>query len=61
MNVLDILTTSPHFFYRKCVRATNENLNFDLRVQRVNASKLEKFRESYNKFSPVDFYFAVIK
>ena len=23
-------TPSPHFWYRKCIRATNENLNFDM-------------------------------
>ena len=34
MNLLDILSTSPHFFYR--IGATNENSNFDLRVYRVN-------------------------
>ena len=35
MNLIDILTTSPHDFYRKCIGATNENLNFDIRVYRV--------------------------
>ena len=30
MNLLDILTTSPHYFYRKCVGATNENFNVHL-------------------------------
>ena len=25
MNLLDILTISPYYFYRKCVGATNEN------------------------------------
>ena len=30
--LLDILTTSPQYFYRKYVGATNENLNFDLGV-----------------------------
>ena len=29
MNLLDILTISPYYFY-KCVGATNENLNFDI-------------------------------
>ena len=32
MNLLDILSTSPHFLW---IRATNENSDFDLRVQRV--------------------------
>ena len=36
MNLLDILLTSPHFFCRKWIGATNENSNFDLRGQRVN-------------------------
>ena len=34
-NLLDILSTSPHFFFRKWTSATNENSNFDLRVLRV--------------------------
>ena len=33
---LDILSTSPHYFCRKCIGSTNENSNFDLRVSRVN-------------------------
>ena len=32
MNLLEILTISTNFFYRKCVGAANENLNVDLRV-----------------------------
>ena len=32
MNLLDILSISPHYFCRKLVGATDENLNFDLRV-----------------------------
>ena len=35
MNLHDILSTSPHYFCRKWIRATNENSNFDLRVSRV--------------------------
>ena len=35
MNLLVILLTSPHYFYRKCIEATKENLNFDLRVYSV--------------------------
>ena len=31
-NLLDSLTISPYYFYRKRIRATYENLNFDLRV-----------------------------
>ena len=30
---LILLATSPHDFYRKCIGATNENLNFDIRVK----------------------------
>ena len=30
MNYVDTSTPSPHFWYRKCTRATNENLNFDM-------------------------------
>ena len=32
MNLLDILSTSPHYFCRKWIGATNENSNFDLGV-----------------------------
>ena len=32
MNLLDILSTSPHYFCTKWIGATNENSNFDLRV-----------------------------
>ena len=32
MNLLDILSTSPHYFGRKLIGATNENSKFDLRV-----------------------------
>ena len=35
MNLLDILSTSPHYLCRKQIRTTNENSNFDLRVSRV--------------------------
>ena len=36
MNLIDTLTTSPHYFYRKCIETTNENLYLDIRVLRVN-------------------------
>ena len=39
MNLLDILTTSPHF-YGKDVWAINKNLNFDLSIERVNREML---------------------
>ena len=32
MNLLDILSTSPHYFCRKWIGTTNENSDFDLRV-----------------------------
>ena len=35
MNLLDISSTSPHYFCRKWIEATKENSNFDLRVYRV--------------------------
>ena len=38
MNLLDILSTSPHYFCRKWIGATNENSNFDLVVNRVNGA-----------------------
>ena len=34
MNLLEI-KTSPNYFCRKLIGATNENLNFDLTIQRV--------------------------
>ena len=33
MNLLDILSSSPHYFCRKWIRATNENSNVDLGVK----------------------------
>ena len=38
MNLLDILSTSLHYFGGKWMVATNANSNFDLRVWRVKAS-----------------------
>ena len=46
MNLLDILSTSPHCFCRKWTEATNENSNFDLRVYRVKSCNLHWFGES---------------
>ena len=40
-NLLDILSTSPHYFCRKWIGATNENSNFDIRVLRVNDAREE--------------------
>ena len=37
MNLLDILSTSPHYFCRKSIGAKNESSNFDLKVLRVKA------------------------
>ena len=37
ITLLDILSTSPHFFCRKWIGATNDNSNFDLRVKRVKS------------------------
>ena len=36
MNPTDTSTDSPHFFYRKWSGATNENVNFDVRVLNNN-------------------------
>ena len=36
MNVIDSSTDSPHFLYRKWIGATNENVNFDVRVLNNN-------------------------
>ena len=35
MILIGTSTTSPHYFYWKCIGVTNENLNFDFRVNRV--------------------------
>ena len=40
MNLLDILSTSPHNPCRKWTGVTNENSNFDLRVQGFNIAHL---------------------
>ena len=40
MCLLDILSTSPHYFYSKWIGATKENVNFNLRVQRVKQRDL---------------------
>ena len=45
IDLLDILSSSPHHFCRKWIGATNENSNFDLRVWRVN-------RPFHNYFYP---------
>ena len=28
----DSLTTSPNYYYRKCIRTTNKNLNIDITI-----------------------------
>ena len=40
MNLIDTSTNSPHYLYWKCIGITNENLNFDVRVWRVNCGEL---------------------
>ena len=35
MNLIDTLTTPPHYFERMCLETTNENFNFDIRVSLV--------------------------
>ena len=44
MNLFDVLSTSPHYFWRKWIGAANENSNFDLRVERV------KIKGGYDKY-----------
>ena len=41
-NLLDILSTSPHYVFRKWTLATKENSNFDLRVLRVKTRFFNK-------------------
>ena len=36
MSVIDISRNSPHYFYRKSIGTVNENLNCDIRVEKVN-------------------------
>ena len=41
MRTMDMITqilypTSPHHYFRKRIRTTNENLNFDIQIERVN-------------------------
>ena len=40
MDLLDILSTSLHYFCRKLIGATNENSNFDIRVSTEGLSDL---------------------
>ena len=47
MNLLDILSTSLHYFCRKCIEATKENSNFYLRVYRVNTA-IHEFADLQN-------------
>ena len=37
MNLIDIFTAYPEYFYRKRIWITNENLNFDITVKRVTS------------------------
>ena len=39
MYLLDILSTSPHYFYSKRIGAIKENSNFDLKVLRVKQQR----------------------
>ena len=45
MNLLDMLSISPHYFCRKWIGATNENSNFDLKVYRSKGG----FRRAYKR------------
>ena len=47
MKFLDILTTSPHYFYSKCVGTANEDLNFIFGFKGLNHSG-EMQTESYH-------------
>ena len=37
MNLIDIFTAYPEYFYRKRIWITNENLTFDIRFKRVTS------------------------
>ena len=39
MYLLDILSTSSHYFYSKRIGAIKENFNFDLKVLRVKQQR----------------------
>ena len=39
MYLLDILSTSLHYFYSKRIGAIKENFNFDLKVLRVKQQR----------------------
>ena len=41
MYLLDILSTSPHYFYSKRIGAIKENFNFDLKVLRISNNVFE--------------------
>ena len=38
MSLIDTSTNSPHYFYWKHIRTTNENNNFNIRVKRVKST-----------------------
>ena len=45
MHLLDILSTSPHYFCKKWIGATNENSNVDLRDWTVKANNFNRYFE----------------
>ena len=53
MNLLDILSTSLHYFCRKWIGPTNENSNFYCRVKRAKGSSKISKMDSYNLTFPL--------
>ena len=49
MNLLDILTISRYYVYRKCIGATNKNWNFDPVVYKTELVELYTFRFSMTR------------
>ena len=43
MILLDILSTSLHYFCRKWIRVTNENSNLDFRIKGLKSDKYESY------------------
>ena len=39
MSLIDISTNSPNYFYWKSIGMVNENLNFDIKVERVKEAR----------------------
>ena len=56
MNLVDTLTTSPHYFQGKSIGTTNENWNFDITDYRVKKGFKHEKRVEHNSVSVFDIW-----